>query len=492
MTPTSPARRRFLVPTVVALLALGLAVCFAKWPRSQPAPTTSLPARAPLPPGRVHALGRLEPRGQVVSLSPAAGNEAARVEELLVSEGQDIPSQTLVARMDGHARLQAELAEAEARVEAAVARLAQVRAGAKPGDIEAQQAAVELLAEQLRVANRDLERAGRFRSQKAISEEDFERYQWTRDKTALEHRRAQRLLEALAEVRETDVQVHVAEVAAARQAATAAAARLRTAEVRNPTAGRILKIHTRPGEKVADRGLLDLGDVLHMEAVAEVFEGDLQWLQLGQSAAVLVDGTGDRLTGQVTDLGHLVARKAVLSNDPVSDTDARVVEVRITLDPESALRVARLANARVEVTFELSPQRADSGFPPRPQASQEGSQANRPAGESSVAPNPGSHSRPSPGSPQPDLTQPAVNPPPDQRPADDRSQSASPEPPDHDRPDAELVKPAGSSTGHSPAALRRLIRRASTPASMTSPQRATSNPIATTVTTSRLGLSAPA
>jgi HlyD family secretion protein len=47
-----------------------------------------------------------------------------------------------------------------------------------------------------------------------------------------------------------------------------------------------------------------------------------------------------------------VARKIVLTNDPVSDTDARVVEVRIDLEPESARRVERLSNARVEVFIE--------------------------------------------------------------------------------------------------------------------------------------------
>jgi HlyD family secretion protein len=49
-----------------------------------------------------------------------------------------------------------------------------------------------------------------------------------------------------------------------------------------------------------------------------------------------------------------VARKSVLTNDPVSDTDARVVEVRVTLAPQSAARVVRLANARVEVTIDIT------------------------------------------------------------------------------------------------------------------------------------------
>jgi HlyD family secretion protein len=43
----------------------------------------------------------------------------------------------------------------------------------------------------------------------------------------------------------------------------------------------------------------------------------------------------------------------VLTNDPVSDTDARVVEVRIDLKSDQIESVARLSNARVEVTILL-------------------------------------------------------------------------------------------------------------------------------------------
>jgi len=66
-----------------------------------------------------------------------------------------------------------------------------------------------------------------------------------------------------------------------------------------------------------------------------------------------VDASDERLAGQVAEIGHLVARKIVLTNDPVSDTDARVVEVRINLDQEHIARVARLSNARVEVSIRL-------------------------------------------------------------------------------------------------------------------------------------------
>jgi HlyD family secretion protein len=103
-----------------------------------------------------------------------------------------------------------------------------------------------------------------------------------------------------------------------------------------------------------------------MQAVAEVFEGDVGLLSTGQGATVIVDGTRDELRGTIVELGSIVARKVVLTNDPVSDTDARVVEVRVQLEPSSSRRVERLSNARVEVTFD--PPSEPSGSPSTPSA----------------------------------------------------------------------------------------------------------------------------
>jgi HlyD family secretion protein len=86
-----------------------------------------------------------------------------------------------------------------------------------------------------------------------------------------------------------------------------------------------------------------------MHAVAEVYEGDLLRVRVGERARVTLESSGEVLAGVVVEVGHVVARKAVLSNDPVSDTDARVVEVRIRLDQADSRRVERLSNARVGV-----------------------------------------------------------------------------------------------------------------------------------------------
>lgn len=314
---------------------------------------TSSSAAARSGPSRVHALGRLEPAGTIRRISPRSGNEGTRVEKLLVREGDDVEAGAILAVLDNEGPRQAALDEAEARLELAKTKLEQVRAGAKAGDIAAQEFAVEVQAEQKKVAERELKRSKDLHAKNVVTREDLDNKQWLLDRVSLEHRRAQEQLKSVREVREIDLRVAERDVAAAQASVRRAQVDLEAVQVHSPAAARILKIHTHEGERIGDQGLLELGDVLHMEAVAEIFEADVVHLQLGQSAAVKVDCLDEPLTGEVAEIGHRVARKAVLTNDPVSDTDARVVEVRIRLSPDDVPRVVRLSNARVEVTIDI-------------------------------------------------------------------------------------------------------------------------------------------
>ena len=167
-------------------------------------------------------------------------------------------------------------------------------------------------------------------------------------------RRAKAQLESLREVRSVDVKLQEMEVAVSAAALERARAELAAAQVRSPITGRILKIHTHPGERVHDRGILQIGDVANMQAVAEIFEGDLRSVKVGQPASIRLTSTGEQILGKVERIGLLVARKDVLSNDPVSDTDARVLEVRINLDPSDLSKVERMSNARVEVAIDIT------------------------------------------------------------------------------------------------------------------------------------------
>ncbi len=97
----------------------------------------------------VTALGRLEPKGEVIKLSAPSSNEGNRVEQLLVKESDRVKAGQVVAIMDNRDRLQASLAEAQKQVQVAKSRLNQVKAGAKQGEIGARQASVNRLQVEL-------------------------------------------------------------------------------------------------------------------------------------------------------------------------------------------------------------------------------------------------------------------------------------------------------------------------------------------------------
>ncbi|WP_017316331.1 HlyD family efflux transporter periplasmic adaptor subunit [Mastigocladopsis repens] len=124
----------------------------------------------------VTALGRLEPKGEIIKLSAPTSTEGNRVEQLLVREGTKVTQGQVVAILDSRDRLTAALAEAQEQVKVAQANLAQIKAGAKTGEIEAQKAAIariqaeqdtEVLAQQATIARLEAERETEIEAQKA-------------------------------------------------------------------------------------------------------------------------------------------------------------------------------------------------------------------------------------------------------------------------------------------------------------------------------------
>ena len=344
-----------------AMTIIGLVIGLASL-QSDKSKAASIAAARNVPPKRTHvyALGRLEPAGTILQLVPRSGNEGAIVERLLVQEGDDVETGATLAVLDNHSRRLAALNESQARLETANAQLIKIKAGAKTGDIEAQEAAVALVKIQSKVADRELARMKELQKRNAATVEQIDLKQLDFDRLQLEVRRAEAQLASLREIRDVDILVAEREILSAESTVATAEADVEASRILAPAAGRVLRIHTHPGERVSDAGVLELGNVRQMQVVAEVFEADVAILRIGMAAEVKIDASEEKLTGRIAEIGNLVARKVVLTNDPVSDTDARIVEVRIQLDPEHLENVARLSNARVEVSIFLPEANGDS------------------------------------------------------------------------------------------------------------------------------------
>ena len=362
---TASARRGLLASRLlwifgtIVVIGLVVGVGYFQFEKSRAALSSStrkvLPKRT-----QVYALGRLEPAGTILQLAPRSGNEGAIVERLIVKEGDDVEAGATLAMLDNHARRLAALSESQAQLETAKAQLIKIQAGAKAGDIEAQAAALALVEVQSKVAERELARMKELQKRNAATIEQIDLKQWDFDRLQLEARRATAQLASLREIRDVDILVAEKEILSAEATVAKAKADVEASMILAPAAGRVLRIHTHPGERVSDAGVFEFGNVRQMQVVAEVFEADIAILHVGMAAEVKIDASEEKLTGRIVEIGNLVARKVVLTNDPVSDTDARIVEVRIQLDPEHLEYVARLSNSRVEVGIRLMESKSDS------------------------------------------------------------------------------------------------------------------------------------
>jgi len=330
-----------------------------------PTPDPSAPA-AEL--AAVSALGRLEPQGETIQLSAPTQNfgGGARVEQLLVEEGAWVQTGQVVAILDSRDRLQAALVRSQTQVKVAQTRLAQVEAGAKTGDINAQrntiklqQASIARSEAELRNAQIEYRRYQQLYQDGAISQSQLDSKRLVMETTEAQVREAKAALEqakatlnSIAEVRPTDIAAAQADVESARSAVRQAEADLALAYVRSPITGQVLKIQTRPGEVASSDGIVSLGRTNQMYAVAEVYENDITSVRPGQRATITSSALPNPLHGIVDQIGQEIGKKDVLDTDPAADIDARVVEVKIRLDPEDSKQVAGLTNLQVEVKID--------------------------------------------------------------------------------------------------------------------------------------------
>ena len=338
----------------------------------------------------VTALGRLEPQGEIVQISVSAAANGDRLEELLIKAGDEINQGDIIAILDSRDRLEAALNQAQEQVGVAQANLAQVKAGAKTGEIQAQQAAIARLeAERSNNIAAQTATVSRMQAELRNAELEYQRYQTlyqdgavtasSRDSkyltlaTAKEQlaeaqanlqriessqakqiTEAKATLEQIAEVRPVDVAIAEAEVRQAQAAVKTAQAELDQAYIKSPQAGRVLKILTRPGEVVSsNEGIARIGQTSQMYAVAEVYESDITKVQVGQQVSITSSALSESLTGTVDSIGLEIARQEVVNTDPTANIDAKVVEVKIKLDPESSEQVAGLTNLLVKVKIDL-------------------------------------------------------------------------------------------------------------------------------------------
>lgn len=383
----SKPSNRWLVGLIVAATAVTGTTIF--YVLSQTPQRTSSPVVIAPPVQKVTALGRLEPEAEVIRLFAPLALDGDRIAQLLVKEGDRVKAGQTIAILDSRDQLQDALEQAQEQVGVAQAQLAQVKAGAKTGEIQAQQATIARLQAELageiatrnatiarytaevRNARAEYNRFEQLYRQGAISASSIDSRRLAaqtaeaqlqealsgRNRTVetlqAQLREAKATLSRIAEVRPVDVKAAQAEVNTAIAAAKRAETELQQAYIRAPISSQILKIHARTGEKISESGIVELGQTNQMVAVAEVYQTDIGKVRLGQQAVITSQAFPGRVQGTVSQIGLQVERQNVFSNQPGENLDRRVIEVKIRLHPEDSKRVAGLTNLQVETAIQL-------------------------------------------------------------------------------------------------------------------------------------------
>ena len=361
----------WLLVALVTVLAIGLGTGILPL-RSDSSAHVPAPRAAELT--HVGAWGRLAPRGEVRSLAAPSSAEGARIAKLNVVEGQRVTEGEVIAILDSHDKRAAAVDHARSLLALAEAKLEQVRFPAKPSDIVAQEALIARLKHELSQAEADLKREESLGKITAESTLEQARLRW--NQAVQNKRQAEAQLESLKAPRPTDIVVAERQIDEACSALKQAEADQALAEIRSPGSATVLRIHTRAGEKVGDHGVVSIGDLDQMYAIAEVYEADLARLKVGQTARVRIPTLKLELPGEIERLGYVVQRKDVFNIDPVADTDARVIEVWVRLASDAPQAVRQLSNARVEVVIDVTdsfgaglatpPRTSTEGLPPAP------------------------------------------------------------------------------------------------------------------------------
>lgn len=263
----------------------------------------------------IGSLGYIEPRSRVIKISHNAGPEGARVKQLLFLESDLVKSGEKLALLADHDKRIAQAEVAEARVKVLK----------EQQNIER----ITVIANQKEhLRYQSLKQS----SMASISLADAKRLAFEQTKANIKR--------LSAEIMHAESELKVAKV------------ELKNTAIYAPITGTILKVLTWPGERIQDNGLLEMADLSQLDVIAEVYESDLSRVKVGQKAYINAIGFKRVYNAQVRELGFQVKKNDLNDTDPLADRDNRIIEVRLTLEPQAVTDLQHQIFRQVHVRIE--------------------------------------------------------------------------------------------------------------------------------------------
>lgn len=304
--------------------------------------------------GDVVALGRIIPKGDVISVATPSGAGDARVASVKVAIGDVVETGDILAELDNLPQLQSAIRTAEANVAVRDAGVAQTRASIQASRAEAQAALSKAEAAAVE-ADADLSRATSLFDRGVVTRADMDKAIAAANTAARDVERNAATLSRYAAGSDTvqaDIAVAEANLLAAHAELERAKQDIERGYVRTPNTSTVLEIHSQAGERPTTGGIIDLGDTSQMTIEAEVYQSMIARVTIGDPAIASGDALAEPLTGVVSAIGLEIGRQSITSDDPAANTDARVIDVIITLNAASSARARNFTNLETVVRID--------------------------------------------------------------------------------------------------------------------------------------------
>jgi HlyD family secretion protein len=227
---------------------------------------------------------------------------AGRIRELLKQEGEQVNKGERIASLDTSG-IESEAEHARALLQENLAKVDELKAGARPQELEQARSQLDLARAEFSKAQKDHERAEKLYSNGAISAQQMDEAKKTLEISASLKRKAEETLSLVKEgPRKENVRAAEKRVEQARAALKSAEARLSDGTALAPAPGVVLAKHAEPGETVsAGSPVYTIGDLEKPWVRVYVHENRLGVVKLGQKAEVMTDSyPGKTYEGTVT------------------------------------------------------------------------------------------------------------------------------------------------------------------------------------------------
>jgi HlyD family secretion protein len=269
--------------------------------------------------------------------------------ELLVQEGDAVQPGQILGRLHAE-KLEAEVAAAQAAVDARAQALARLEAGSRPEEIRRARAQANALKAKARTAEITYERLRKLGVQKVAAPEDVDQARASADAAKAQAQAAEETYAlAVAGARAEDIAQAKAELAGERANLALAKERLADATLMSPAAGIVRERILEPGDMASPQTpVLTLALTEPMWVRAYVPEPDLGRIVPGMQATVCTDSYPDKVyRGWV----GFISPTAEFTPKNVQTPDLRtrlVYQVRVLVcNPENELRLGMPATATV-------------------------------------------------------------------------------------------------------------------------------------------------